>query len=87
MTRAILEYACAVLNAAIPKTQSSQFEAVQRQAARTVNYIKRTHHTTSTTKLMKDMEWDELKDRRKKSHLGIFSMMYFNEVATDSATT
>ena len=83
LIRPILEYACAVWDAALPKTQSSQLEAVQRWAAQTVNIIKRTDHTTSTTKLIKDMEWDELKDRREKCRLSIFRAMHFNEVATE----
>ena len=84
LTRPILEYACAVWDAVIPKTQSSQLEAVQRRAAQTVNNIKRTDHTTSTTKLIKeDMEWDELKYRREKRRLGIFRAIHFNEVATE----
>ena len=48
-----------------------------------VNNIQRTDHLTSTTKLMKDMEWDELKTRRETRRLGIFRAMNFDEVATD----
>ena len=79
LTRPILEYACAVWDAAIPKTQSSQLEADQQRAARTVNNIKRTDHTISTTKLYSGMN----SDRREKRQLGIFGAMHFNEVATE----
>ena len=67
LTRPILEYACAVWDPAISMTQSSQLEAVQRRAAWTVNNIKYTDHTSSTTKLINDVEWDELKVRRERN--------------------
>ena len=67
LTRPILEYACAVWDAAISKTQSSQLEAAQQRAAQTVNNIKRTDHTISTTKLIKDIQWDELRQKRETS--------------------
>ena len=34
-------------------------------------------------KLIKDMEWNEIKDRREKRRLGIFRSMHFNEAATE----
>ena len=60
-----------------------RFFALVINAARALNNFKRTDYTTSTTKLIKDMEWDELKDRREESRLGIFRAIHFNEVVTE----
>ena len=48
-----------------------------------VSNVRRTDHTTSTTKLREDLEWDTLKDRRERRRLGIFRAMHYNKVAVN----
>ena len=83
LVRPILEYSSTVWGSSLTTTQETQFEAVQRKAARTVYNIPRTDHKTSTTGLISDLQWDTLKERRRKRCLGIFRAMHFGEVATN----
>ena len=83
LVRPILEYSSSVWDGSLTKTQQTKIEAVQRRAARTVNNISRTDHTTSTTKLIEDLEWQSLKTRRENRRLGLFRAIHFGEVATD----
>ena len=66
----------------LTKTQSTKIEAIQRRAARNVFNIPRTDHQTSTTKLLEDLDWQNLEHRRERRRLGLFRAMHFGEVAT-----
>ena len=41
-----------------------------------------TDHQTSTTKLLEDLDWQNLEHRRERRRLGLFRAMHFGEVAT-----
>ena len=71
------EYASAVCDASLTATQERSLEAVQRRAARMVNNIRRTDHTTSTTQLISDLDWNTLRSRREDRRLGMFRAMHF----------
>ena len=83
LLRPTLEYACTVWDASLTTTQEQSLEAIQRRSARMVHNIRRTDHTTSTTQLIADLEWDKLKNRREHRRLGMFRAMHFNEVSTN----
>ena len=83
LLRPTMEYSCSVWDSNLTTTQKSSLEAIQRRAARMVHNIKRTDHTTSTTQLIKDLEWDTLENRRVSRRLGLFRAMHFDEVATN----
>ena len=83
LLRPTLEYASAVWDTSLTATQERSLEAVQRRAARMVNNIRRTDHTTSTTQLISDLDWNTLRSRREDRRLGMFRAMHFNEVATN----
>ena len=77
LLRPTLEYASAVWDASLTATQERSLEAVQRRAARMVNNIRRTDHTTSTTQLISDLDWNTLRSRREDRRLGMFRAMHF----------
>ena len=83
LLRPVMEYACAVWDAGLTSTQVGAVEAVQRRAARMVHDVRRTDRTTSTTQLVKQLDWDMLGARREVRRLGLFRAMHFREVATD----
>ena len=82
LVRPIVEYASTVWDGQLTKTQSTKIEAIQRRAARNVFNIPRTDHQTSTTKLLEDLDWQNLDYRRERRRLGLFRAMHFGEVAT-----
>ena len=64
--------------------QQTKTEAVQRLAARTVNNIPGTDHTTNTAKLIVDLEWHTMTTRREiRRHA--CQANHVREVATDIA--
>ena len=83
LVRPIPEYSSSVWDGSLIKTQHTKIEAIQKRAARTVSNIPRTDHTTSTTKLIEDLEWQTLTTRREQRRLGLVRAIYFGEVATD----
>lgn len=83
LVRPILEYSSTVWDGNLTKAQATKIESIQRKAARIVNNIPRTDHTTSTTQLIKELEWQTLNSRRERRRLGFFRAMHFGEVATD----
>ena len=80
--RPIPEYSSSVWDGSLIKTQHTKIKAVQKRAARTASNIPRTDHTTRTTKLIEDLEWQTL-TRREQRRLGLVCAIYFGEVATD----
>ena len=82
LVRPIVEYASTVWDGQQTKTQSTKIEAIQRRTARNVFNIPRTDHQTSTTKLLEDLDWQNLDYRRERRRLGLFRAMHFGEVAT-----
>ena len=83
LVRPVLEYASGAWDS-LTKTQEKNIEAVQRRAARLIFNISRTDHTTSTTKLLQDLELDELATRRQHARLKIFKQYHFSEEETIS---
>ena len=72
MIRPTLEYASAAWDR-LGKSLEKDIEAIQRRAARTTCNINITDRTTSTTKLLADLEWDPLATRRKHRRLVVFN--------------
>lgn len=79
LVRPVTEYSSTVWNGNLTVTQANSIEAIQRRMARLVFFIKRTDRTTSTTKLLEQLEWETLQSRREKRRFGIFcTYIYYN---------
>lgn len=72
-----------VWDGALTNTKINSIEAIQGRTARLVCTLKRTDHNTSTTKVLEDLEWDTLKDRRERRRLSIVCAMHCNKVAVN----
>ena len=81
LVRPVLEYASCSWDP-LPKTLSSQVEAVQRRSARVAFNIPRISKS-STTEMLKKLEWESLESRRQRRRICLFRAMHYNEVNTN----
>ena len=78
LVRSGLEYASIIWDPYLQKDYDS-IERVQRKAARWVTSSYDRH--TSVTKLLKDLQWDSLQERRRQQHLVFMYKILNDQVA------
>ena len=85
MTRPVLEYAAPVWD---PTSQQAitALEKVQRRAARYVHNDFKDRTTGCVTKMLKDLNWDSLEERRRQSRLGMLFKIQNGLVDLDKET-
>lgn len=81
LLRPVLEYASGAWDS-LTENLAGMIEKVQRRAARVVGGLRRTDRTTSVTKLLSELNWDCLENRRRDRRLGIFADMHHNDHST-----
>ena len=84
MVRSILEYACAVWDPHLQK-DINLIERVQRKAARFVKgdyrvYQKEEQEYVSVSKMIEDLKWKDLADRRRDTRLTLLYKIVHNHV-------
>ncbi len=84
MVRSILEYACAVWDPHLQK-DINLIERVQRKAARFVKgdyrvYLKEEQEYVSVSKMIADLKWKDLADRRRDTRLTLLYKIVHNHV-------
>ena len=78
LVRSVMEYACTVWDPYLKK-DIDKLEGVQRRAARFVASDYRRH--SSVTKMMKDLKWQPLHERRREKRLIFFHKIVYDLVA------
>ncbi len=76
LVRPILEYASAAWDV-LSSTAEKSLESVQRRAARFVGGLASTDHTTSVSRLLSQLEWEPLAERRLHRRLSVFRQMHW----------